>query len=145
MVYLHARRDGDRGYAPVRQPHLLDLRDAVSDWQRLQRRRSRQVHRPEQTGLRRTGDRLHHRLHDIVAETPGTVEGHVVHGTYVQSGTPYAATVLQGQQAAATLHMIDFATGQLFDWFVSGNSAFPLYERLPSTVSGSAEHVGTDT
>src|SRR5260370_9763137 len=40
--------------------------------------------------------------------------------------------------------MIDFATGQLFDWFVSGNTAFPLYERLPSTVSGSAEHVGTD-
>ncbi|HYS00680.1 MAG TPA: DUF6081 family protein, partial [Gemmatimonadales bacterium] len=81
---------------------------------------------------------------DIAAETPGTVEGRVVHGTYVQSGAPYAATVLQGQQAAATLHMIDFATGQLFDWFVSGNTAFPLYERLPSTVSGSAEHVGTD-
>ncbi len=81
---------------------------------------------------------------DIAAETPGTVQGHVVHGTYVQSGAPYAATVLQGQQAAATLHMIDFATGQLFDWFVSGNTAFPLYERLPSTVSGSAEHVGTD-
>jgi len=81
---------------------------------------------------------------DIAAETPGTVEGHVVHGTYVQSGAPYAATVLQGQQAAATLHMIDFATGQLFDWFVSGNTAFPLYERLPSIVSGSAEHVSTD-
>jgi len=81
---------------------------------------------------------------DIVAETPGTVEGHVVHGTYAQSGAPYAATVLQGQQAAVTLHMIDFATGQLFDWFVSGNTAFPLYERLPSIVSGSAEHVSTD-
>jgi Family of unknown function (DUF6081) len=81
---------------------------------------------------------------DIAAETPGTVEGHVVHGTYVQSGAPYAATVLQGQQAAATLHMIDFATGQLFDWFVSGNTAFPLYERLPSSVTGSAEHVSTD-
>jgi hypothetical protein len=81
---------------------------------------------------------------DIAAETPGTVEGHVVHGTYVQSGAPYAATVLQGQQAAATLHMIDFATGQLFDWFVSGNTAFPLIERLPSSVSGSTEHVSTD-
>src|SRR5713101_2893809 len=81
---------------------------------------------------------------DIAAETPGTVQGHVVHGTYVQSGAPYSATVLQGQQAAATLHVIDFATGQLFDWFVSGNTAFPLIERLPSSVTGSAEHVGTD-
>jgi uncharacterized protein DUF6081 len=81
---------------------------------------------------------------DIAAETPGTVTGRMVHGTYVQSGAPYAATVRQGQQAAATLHMIDFATGQLFDWFVSGNTAFPFIERLPSSVSGSAEHVSTD-
>ena len=81
---------------------------------------------------------------DIAAETPGTVTGRVVHGTYVQSGAPYAATVLQGQQAAATLHMIDFTTGQLFDLFVSGNTAFSFIERLPSSVSGSAEHVSTD-
>ncbi len=81
---------------------------------------------------------------DIAAETPGTEQGHVVHGTYVQSGAPYSATVLQGQQAAATLHVIDFATGQLFDWFVSGNTAFPLIERLPSSVTGSAERVSTD-
>src|SRR5690242_2826850 len=81
---------------------------------------------------------------DIAAETPGTVPGRVVHGTYVQSGAPYAAPVLQGQQAAATLHMIDFATGQLFDWFVSGNTAFPLVERLPSIVTGSAEPVSTE-
>ena len=80
---------------------------------------------------------------DIAAETPGTVEGRVVHGSYVQSGAPYSATVLQGQQAAATLHMIDFTTGQLFDWFVSGNTAFPLIERLPSVVTGSAEQVST--
>src|SRR5260370_5351648 len=82
---------------------------------------------------------------DIEAETPGTIYGHSVHGTYVQSGAPYAAKVLQGQQAAVTLHMIDFATGQLFDWFVSGNTAVPLIERLPSSVSGSAEHVSTYT
>ena len=81
---------------------------------------------------------------DIAAETPGTVPGRVVHGTYVQSGAPYTATVLQGQQAAATLHVIDFATGQLFDWFVSGSTAFPLIERLPSIVTGSAERVSTD-
>jgi hypothetical protein len=81
---------------------------------------------------------------DIAAETPGTVMGRVVHGTYVQSGARYEASVRQGQQAAATLHMIDFATGQLFDWLVSGNTAFPFIERLPSSVSGSAEHVSTD-
>ena len=81
---------------------------------------------------------------DIAAETPGTVRGRVVHGTYVQSGARYEASVRQGQQAAATLHMIDFATGQLFDWFVSGNTAFSFIERLPSSVSGSAEHVSTD-
>jgi len=81
---------------------------------------------------------------DIAAETPGTVTGRVVHGTYVQSGARYEASVRQGQQAAATLHMIDFATGQLFDWFVSGSTAFPFIERLPSSVSGSAEHVSTD-
>ncbi len=81
---------------------------------------------------------------DIAAETPGTVTGRVVHGTYVQSGARYEASVRQGQQAAATLHMIDFTTGQLFDWFVSGNTAFSFIERLPSSVSGSAEHVSTD-
>jgi hypothetical protein len=81
---------------------------------------------------------------DIAAETPGAVVGHVVHGTYVQSGAPYAATVLQGQQAAATLSMLDFGAGQVFDWYVSGNTAFPLYERLPSSITGSAEHVGID-
>jgi Family of unknown function (DUF6081) len=81
---------------------------------------------------------------DVAAETPGTVKGREVHGTYVQSGRPYEATVLQGQQAAATLHMVDFATGQLFDWFVSGSTAFSFIERLPSSVSGSAELVSTE-
>ena len=81
---------------------------------------------------------------DIAAETPGTVAGNVVQGGYVQSGAPYRAPLLQGQQAAATLHMIDFATGQLFDWFVSGNTAFPLIERLPSTVTGSTDRVSIE-
>ena len=81
---------------------------------------------------------------DIAAETPGTVARKVVQGSYVRSGAPYRAPLLQGQQAAATLHMIDFATGQLFDWFVSGNTAFPLIERLPSTVTGSAARVSTE-
>jgi len=81
---------------------------------------------------------------DMAVRTPGTQKGHIVHGTYVQSGKPYAATVLQGQQAAATLNMANFATGQTFAWFVSGNTAFTFIERLPSSVSGSPEHVGID-
>src|SRR5260370_33357706 len=47
---------------------------------------------------------------EIAAETPGTVQGHGVHGTYVQSGAPDSETVLPGQQAAPTLQLIDFGT-----------------------------------
>ena len=32
--------------------------------------------------------------------------------------------------------MVNFATGQLFDWFVSDNQVFALIERLPSNVTG---------
>jgi opacity protein-like surface antigen len=71
----------------------------------------------------------------IQAETPGTQPGRVIHGTYLQSGLPYAQPTLEGQQAGAVMNMIDFATGQLFDWFVSGGSAFTLVERLPSNVA----------
>lgn len=85
----------------------------------------------------------------IDAETPGTEQGRVVTGRYLPwtshpLGKDYAAAVLEGQQAGATLHMIDFATGQLFDWFVSGSTAMTLIERLPSSVTGSTEHVGRD-
>ena len=73
----------------------------------------------------------------IDADTPGTQEGRLVHGTYTATGDPYVAEVLQGQQAGATLHMVDFSTGQLFDWFVSGDTAFALVERLPASVIGS--------
>lgn len=81
---------------------------------------------------------------DINAETPGTDPGRVIHGTYVDGGAPYAEPTLEGQQAGATLHMIDFGTGQLFDWFVSGSTAFTLIERLPSVVTGSPNYVGRD-
>jgi hypothetical protein len=79
----------------------------------------------------------------IAALTPGTVPGRVVHGTYgppfsYPIGAPYAATVLQGQQAGAVMNMINFSTGQLFDWFISGDTAFALIERLPSSVTGNA-------
>lgn len=74
----------------------------------------------------------------IQAQTPGTQPGRVIRGTYVQSGAPYAQPTLEGQQAGAVMNMIDFGTGQLFDWFISGNKAFTLIERLPSNVTGNA-------
>lgn len=85
----------------------------------------------------------------IQARTPGTQPGRVIQGTYVQSGAPYAQATLEGQQAGAVMNMIDFSTGQLFDWFVSGTKAFTLVERLPSNVTGNAQpgepgYVGRD-
>jgi hypothetical protein len=77
----------------------------------------------------------------INARTPGTDSGRTVHGTYVASGLPYAATTFEGQQAGAVMNVVDFSTGQLFDWFISGHSAFALIERLPSSVTGNT----TDT
>lgn len=74
----------------------------------------------------------------IKASTPGTDPGRVIHGTYVESGEPYAEPTLEGQQAGVVMNVIDFGTGQLFDWFVSGSTAFALIERLPSNVTGNA-------
>jgi hypothetical protein len=74
----------------------------------------------------------------IKASTPGTQPGRIVHGTYVESGAPYAEPTLEGQQAGVVMNVIDFSTGQLFDWFVSGGTAFALIERLPSNVTGNA-------
>jgi hypothetical protein len=63
----------------------------------------------------------------ISAQTPGTSPGHVVPST--------GRILLESQQAAATLHLIDLSgTGVLFDWFISEHKAFPLYERLFLTV-----------
>jgi hypothetical protein len=77
---------------------------------------------------------------DIQAETPGTIPGYVVHGTYgppgsYPNGAPYQATLMEGQQAAAVMNMINFTTGQLFDVFISSNYAYSLVERLPSSVA----------
>lgn len=80
----------------------------------------------------------------IKAATPGTQPGRVVHGTYTQSGLPYAEPTLEGQQAGVVMNVIDFQTGQLFDWFVSGNTAFALIERLPSNVTGNAPEGSPD-
>ena len=77
---------------------------------------------------------------DITGETPGIQAGHVIHGTYgppysYPAGKPYQATLLDGQQAMVSLHMIDFHTGELFDWMVTDHFAYPLVERLPSSVT----------
>ncbi len=84
---------------------------------------------------------------DMTASTPGTQAGRVVHGCYGPTGSyaavgdpcarPYTETVRQGQQAGVVLNMINFETGQLFDWFLAGDTAFALIERLPSSVTGS--------
>lgn len=86
---------------------------------------------------------------DLSVETPGTFpEGRTVIGTYGPSysypnGAPYSAVALEAQQASASLHMIDFATGQLFDWLVAGHKAVTLVERLPSTVTGNTTDVNS--
>jgi len=80
----------------------------------------------------------------IKASTPGTQPGRIIHGVYTATGAPYAEPTLEGQQAGAVMNVIDFATGQLFDWFVSGSTAFALIERLPSNVTGSPDYVGRD-
>ena len=83
----------------------------------------------------------------IDASTTGAVAGRVIHGCYGPPGSmdddparctaPWSASTFQGQQAGVVLNMINFRTGQLFDWFVSGNEVFALIERLPSNVTGS--------
>lgn len=80
----------------------------------------------------------------IKASTPGTDPGRVIHGTYLESGAPYAEPTLEGQQAGVVMNVIDFSTGQLFDWFVSGGTAFALIERLPSNVTGNAQQGSPD-
>ncbi len=84
---------------------------------------------------------------DIAASTPGAVDGHLVHGQYGPPGSydptkpdTYVEPVMEGQQAAVVLNMISFCTGQLFDWFVSSHTAFPLIERLPSSVTGNTSN-----
>jgi hypothetical protein len=72
----------------------------------------------------------------ITGLTPGSQPGRVIHGTYVQSGAPYAASTMESQQGGAVMNVVDFCTGQLFDWFVTSTTVAPLIERLPSNVTG---------
>jgi hypothetical protein len=81
---------------------------------------------------------------DITADTSGTDPNRDIVGCYGPSGAygtsgctaPFSHDVLEGQQAGVVLNMVNFATGQLFDWFVSDNQVFALIERLPSNVTG---------
>jgi hypothetical protein len=77
----------------------------------------------------------------------GTISGYEVNGTYgppgsYPNGSPYTDVPLQGQQAGAVMNMVDFCTGQLFDWFISGDTAFTLIERLPTSVTGNTSVPG---
>jgi hypothetical protein len=83
----------------------------------------------------------------IRARTPGTDKGRVIRGCYGPSmsyqavgdpcADPWSEKALEGQQAGVVLNMVNFQTGQLFDWFVGDDTAFALIERLPSNVTGS--------
>lgn len=101
---------------------------------------------------------------DIKAATPGAKpNGFTQQGVFGPPGSwtdpnskpplpPYAAHVFEGQQAGAVMNMVDFCSGQLFDWFISGRRAFALIERLPTNVTGNtanpscpgATYVGRD-
>ena len=71
----------------------------------------------------------------IVSKTSGTERHRFVSGTR-ENGQKYKHEVSEAQQAAAVLVVVDFSSGQLFDFFVSENEVFALVERLPSTVTG---------
>lgn len=84
---------------------------------------------------------------DITATTPGTVANRVVRGQYGPPGSydptlpdTYSQKVAEGQQAGVVLNMLDFCTGQLFDWFVSDHAVFALVERLPTSVTGNTSN-----
>ena len=88
---------------------------------------------------------------DIKASTPGTAPRLTQFGAFGPSGSwldptcppmapEYRARVSQGQQAALVMNMIDFCTGQLFDWFIASDTAFALIERLPTVVTGNVKN-----
>jgi hypothetical protein len=88
---------------------------------------------------------------DVKASTAGTVPDLIQHGVYGPSGSwldpanpptlpGYSARLLQGQQAALVVNVLDFCTGQLFDWFIASDTAFALIERLPTTVTGNVSN-----
>jgi len=90
---------------------------------------------------------------DMTAVTSGTQTPLTQLGIYAPSGTwtdpsappfppNYSANVFEGQQAGVVLNMVDFCTGQLFDWFLSSNRGFTLIERLPTAVTNNTDFPG---
>jgi hypothetical protein len=90
---------------------------------------------------------------DMTASTPGTVKNLTQQGIFGPPGTwtnpasppvnpNYSGKVLQASQAGVVMNMIDFCTGQLFDWFLAGDTAYTLIERLPSNVTGNTANPG---
>jgi Family of unknown function (DUF6081) len=84
---------------------------------------------------------------DVKASTLGTVPGLTQLGVYGPSGSwldpaepptrpQYTARRLPGQQAGVVRNVLDFCTGQVFDWFIASDTAFALIERLPTVVTG---------
>ena len=84
---------------------------------------------------------------EMTASTPGTVKNLTQKGIFGPSGTwadpsappatpNYSAKVLQASQAGVVMNMVDFCTGQLFDWFRASDTAYTLIERLPTNVTG---------
>ena len=68
---------------------------------------------------------------DMSVQTPGAVPGRVMRATELETGDAVTYAMLEGRQACATLHMLNFhETGQLMDWLVSGSKAIALTERL---------------
>ncbi|MDX6678419.1 MAG: hypothetical protein QOE31_2471, partial [Solirubrobacteraceae bacterium] len=78
----------------------------------------------------------------MTASTPGIVHAKTISGTYTATGAPYSATLLDSQQAGVVMNVVDFCTGQLFDWFLTDKVAAPLIERLPTNVTGNTANPG---
>lgn len=68
---------------------------------------------------------------DMSVKTPGAIGGRIMHATELGSGEAISYAMLEGRQACASLHMLNFhETGQLMDWLVSETKAIALTERL---------------
>jgi hypothetical protein len=90
---------------------------------------------------------------DVTASAPGTVPGLTQFGVFGPSGSwvdparaparpGYTARRWQGRQAGVVMNVLDFCTGQVFDWFVASDTAFALIERLPTVVTGNVANPG---
>jgi len=93
---------------------------------------------------------------DMSATTPGTVDGLVQHGIYGPGGTwtdpgnpprppDWSGVLLEPQQAAAALSVINPCTGEAFDWFLSGRYAVTIVARVSTFANGGTPPPGCDS